>query len=248
MSTIEQANFRERPVGEVVAEDYRRAGVFKRFGIDFCCGGGRTVQEACERKGVEYEELAQALLASTASRSGSAQPDPRGWKLDFLADYIVNVHHGYVRETLPVLLQFSQKVARVHGERRPELVAIARLVEEIAGELEQHMRKEEEILFPYIRALVAAGSAGGSVVLPGEDAADGAMRLMEEEHDHAGELMRQIRELSGDFVPPEGACNTYRASYVKLEEFEEDLHRHVHLENNLLFPGTEKLERAVTSA
>ncbi|MEX0979820.1 MAG: iron-sulfur cluster repair di-iron protein [Gemmatimonadota bacterium] len=248
MSTIEQTDFRERPVGEVVAEDYRRAGVFKRFGIDFCCGGGRTVQEACERKGVAYEELAQGLLASTASRSGSAQPDPRGWKLDFLADYIVNVHHGYVRETLPVLLQFSQKVARVHGERRPELVAIARLVEEIAGELEQHMRKEEEILFPYIRALVATGSDGGSVVLPGEDTADGAMRLMEEEHDHAGELMRQIRELSGDFVPPEGACTTYRASYVKLEEFEEDLHRHVHLENNLLFPGTEKLERAVTSA
>jgi regulator of cell morphogenesis and NO signaling len=257
MDTMNQTGFRQRPVGEVVAEDYRRAGAFKRFGIDFCCGGGRTVQEACDRKGVDYQELEEELLASTNARSPAAQPDPAGWGLDFLADYIVNVHHRYVRDQLPVIGQFATKVARVHGHGWPEVVAIAGLVDELTSEMEQHMASEEDLLFPHIKALVTAradgtprpdgalGEGGGVAVdrLEGFASAslDQSIRLMEDEHDRAGEIMRQIRTLSGDFTPPEGACKTFQATYALLEEFEEDLHRHVHLENNVLFPAAMSL-------
>lgn len=240
---MQTMNFAQRSVGEVVAEDYRRAAVFKRFGIDFCCGGGRSVAAACEKKGVAYEELERALVAAEPSRSGTGHPDPRGWDLDFLADYIVNVHHGYVRENLPVLLQFSGKVARVHGSARPELVEIARLVEELAAELEAHMAKEEHVLFPHIRTMVAARKGAAPVEQPAFGTVQNPIRAMEHEHDRAGELMRRLRELSGDFTPPADACNTYRATFAKLEEFEEDLHRHVHLENNLLFPRAASLEQ-----
>jgi len=257
MDTTQRTDFRGRPVGEVVADDYRRAGVFKRYGIDFCCSGGRTVQEACEKKGVSYPELEAALLEASASRDGGNRPDPREWELDFLADYIASVHHAYVRANLPVLRQFARKVARVHGEHRPEVVQIAALLDELAPEMEQHMAKEEEILFPHVRALATASrqgrggaatdrpSGGESPSIAASTSSEEAIRLMEEEHDHAGELLRRIRELSSDYQPPEWACNTYRATYVMLEEFEEDLHRHVHLENNVLFPATAALEREV---
>lgn len=242
MYTAQHQDFRHRPVGEVVAEDYRLAAVFKRFGIDFCCGGGRTVQAACDKKGVTYEELEQALLFAKPPRDGAHLPDPRGWDLGFLADFIVNVHHRYVRESLPVLLQFATKVARVHGDDQPELVEIAILVEELAEELEGHLAKEERVLFPFIKELVAAQDRS----VPPEPAPFGTVRVpiraMEHEHDHAGTLMRRIRELSNDFTPPEGACATYRGLFAKLEEFEEDLHRHVHLENNVLFPRASALE------
>lgn len=245
MHTINQAGLRQRRVGDVVAEDFRRGGVFKRFGIDFCCGGGRTVEEACERRGVDVDDVERALLALGASGTAAAHPDARMWPLDFLADYITNVHHAYVRQTLPVLRQFTAKVAAVHGPERSELIEIARLVEEMASELEEHMLKEEEELFPYVRALVSGDPEPDHAAFPSSGSASAAIQRMEEEHDRAGALMQGIRELSGGFALPEGACNTYRASFALLEEFEDDLHRHVHLENHVLFPGTATLERQV---
>lgn len=236
------ADFAQRTVGEVVAEDYRRGSVFKRFGIDFCCGGGRTVQTACEKAHVPYEEVAAALLTAAESR-GTGHPDPSQWSADFLADYIVNLHHGYVRESLPILRQFARKVARVHGAAQPELIAIANLVEELAEEMEAHMVKEEDQLFPYVRALVKRQEGRPPSERPPFDSVAEPIERLEHEHDHAGELMRRIRELSGDYTPPEHACNTYRALYAKLEEFEDDLHWHVHLENNVLFPRAAKLEK-----
>jgi regulator of cell morphogenesis and NO signaling len=234
--------FAHRTVADVVADDYRRGAVFKKFGIDFCCGGGKTVEAACAAGGVSYTQLGQALLAADQPRGTSLPSDPRGWDLGFLADYIVNVHHTYVRENLPILLQFTGKVARVHGGHRPELVEIARLVEELAGEMDQHMMKEEKVLFPHVRKLAEARRDGAPTERPVFGTVKNPIRAMEHEHDRAGDLMRRIRVLTDDFVPPMDACNTYRASFAKLEEFEEDLHRHVHLENNILFPATVKLE------
>ncbi len=227
----------QRTVGELVAEDYRRGAVLKRFGIDFCCGGGKTLKAACQKKGVALAEVAQALDAADG-RGHTPQARVTAWEPGFLADYIVNEHHAYVRESLPVLRAFTQKVARVHGAARPELVEIAGLFEEVAIDLETHLASEEKVVFPRIKALAAGEPSGSGRSLRA------LIDEMEGEHDRAGELMREIRRLSADYVPPEGACNTYRASFAKLEDFEDDLHRHVHLENNVLFPRTVKLEAA----
>ncbi len=216
-------DLRHRPVGDVVAEDYRRGAVFKQFGIDFCCGGRRTVEEACTRKGVSVKELEEALTAADFPRGDDRLPDPRRWAPAFLADYIVNVHHTYCRETLPVVQAFAEKVARVHGERVPYLVEIDEKVRDLAREMEAHMEAEEEEVFPAIRS--------GKVTAE-------AFAQMEEEHEEAGGIMEEIRRLTDDFTPPPGACNTWRAMYAKLEELEGDLHRHVHLENNILFPAS----------
>ena len=226
---MEYTPLAQRPVGEIVAEDYRRAAVLKRFGIDFCCGGGRTLEAACQKQGVAVEDVARALAA--ADGHGQApQARVTAWSPGFLADYVVNEHHAYVRESVPVLRAFTQKVARVHGGAHPELVEIAALFDEVAEELEAHMAEEEAVVFPRIKALAAGGAA------PEGPSLRALLGTMEAEHDRAGALMREIRRLSGDYVPPEDACNTYRASFAKLEEFEDDLHRHVHLENNVLFP------------
>ncbi|GIV61772.1 MAG: iron-sulfur cluster repair di-iron protein [Rhodothermaceae bacterium] len=235
--------WRNRTVGDVVAEDYRRAAIFKRFGIDFCCGGGLTVEAACERKGIDYQEVAQALLAFDSAGSGTTEPDPRSWSPDFLCDYIVNVHHRYVREHLPTLVQFSHKVARVHGKDHPELIEMADLVEALREDLQQHMMKEEQVLFPYVKALVAARIQEVPVNPPPFGSVRNPIRVMEHEHDRAGELMKHLRTLSDNFTPPEHACNTYRALFALLEAFEADLHRHVHLENNILFPEAARLEQ-----
>ncbi len=236
-----------RTVGDVVAEDYRRAAVFQRFGIDFCCGGGRSVGAACERSGAALDEVARALAAVGGSRDGS-EPDERTWELEVLGKHIVAVHHGYVREALPALLQFAEKVARVHGARHTELLEIRALVGELATELVRHLEDEERDLFPRVARLVAAGR-DGEAAPPAEagNAAAGAgapLGALEDDHEHAGAIMHRIRELSGGFAPPADACTTYRALYANLEEFESDLHRHVHLENNVLFPGVRALEAA----
>lgn len=230
-------NLEERTIGEVVAEDYARAAVFKRLGIDFCCGGNRTVGAACEQAGVRLDLLQEALAG--ADRKARGWPDPRGWDPAFLANYIVEVHHRYVRETLPVLAQFAHKVARVHGDRRPELHRIRDLVDALAAEMELHMADEEENVFPRIAALVAARKEGAPADGGG---LQGPITALEHDHDHAGDLMRQLRELSDGYSPPTMACATYRATYAKLSEFEDDLHRHVHLENNVLFPQVLALE------
>ena len=237
------ATFAQRKVGEIVAEDYKLGSVFKRHGIDFCCGGGISVAEACARKGVDVAALEQELAVARQGRSiAQAHVGVTNWALDFLADYIVNIHHRYVRESLPVLEAFGTKVARVHGDASPELLEIAAKIGELAEEMRQHMEKEERVLFPFIKQLVDADRTGKPRPPAPFGTVQDPVKMMEDEHDHAGALVGDLRTLSGDFQPPDWACNTYRALFAKLEEFEEDLHRHVHLENNVLFPRALELE------
>jgi regulator of cell morphogenesis and NO signaling len=231
MSATSGTHLGRKPVGEVVAEDYRLGAVFKRFGIDFCCGGGLEVAEACARRGVDLEELTAAIQAARSVGAESTLPDTRGWPPAFLADYIENVHHRYCRETLPVLREFTGKVARVHGTDRPALVEVDRILNALADEMEAHMVSEEEELFPAIRSL-DDGAEGDDPGL-----SDELLARMEDEHETAGGLMAEIRELTQGFRAPASACATWRAAFAKLEEFEADLHRHVHLENNVLFPA-----------
>jgi regulator of cell morphogenesis and NO signaling len=228
-------------IRDIVADDFRAASVFQRHRIDFCCGGDRPVGEACRERGVDAGQLVAELEAATAAPGDV--PRFNTWDLDFLATYIVSNHHAYVRRAIETLGAHTQKVAAVHGDRHPETRDVARHFAAVSEEMTQHMMKEERVLFPYISGLAEAARAGR----PGPAAPFGTIanpiRMMEMEHQAAGDSMAAIRELSRDFTPPEDACTTYRVSYKELEEFEADLHRHVHLENNVLFPKALELER-----
>ena len=230
---------KEDSIGELVAKDLRKAEVFKKFNIDFCCGGKKTLSQVCNDKQINIKDV-ESELEKLDSTSESVSQNYNEWSLDFLVDFIINTHHKYVKNSLPILLEYTAKVAKVHGKEHLEVVAIYDLFKEASDELNLHMMKEETILFPYIKQLVNEknsvneGCSFGTVKNP--------IRMMEHEHDVVGNIFKTIRELSNDYTPPEDACTTYKLSYKKLEEFENDLHQHIHLENNILFPKSIKLE------
>lgn len=233
-------------IGEMVAEDYRKAEVFKKFGLDFCCGGKKSIESACNEKGINAVELNEALDALDKEQKEFSQ-DVNKMDLDELIDHIINTHHKYVINSLPILGEYSAKVAKVHGNTNPEVLEIADQYQYIANELRAHMHKEEGILFPYIRQIAIAKRNNESLSPPPYGTVRNPINMMEEEHDSAGNTMAAIKKLSNDYSPPEHACNTYHVLYAKLKEFEEDLHRHIHLENNILFPKAIKFEAELLS-
>ena len=244
---MEKTDILHRTVGDMVAEDYRTAEIFKRYGIDFCCGGKRTVADVCAAKGIDGEDLAEKLAHAAPDQNASPEPAFAEWSLPFLADYIVEVHHHYVRDRLPRLLEYARKVAKVHGHAWPENIAIADQVTAIFHEMTEHMAKEEKVLFPYIRHLWQTRELDRELAEAPFGSIENPIHVMEEEHENVGEAMRTIRLLSHDYTPPLGACNTYIVLYKLLEEFESDLHRHVHLENNILFPRAVRLEASLSA-
>ncbi len=244
MQVIEETQkIENKTVGEIVVEDFRTAEVFKNFGIDFCCGGKHTVKEVCEKHNINFEEVKDALSKVAQRVNAGNGKNFSDWSPDFLIEYIINIHHKYVRENIPALLEYTQKIARVHGQHYPELIEIAQIFRDISIELPSHMMKEEKILFPYIKHLVEVEQTGQSWIEPAFESAENPIHMMELEHESAGENMRKIRALSNNFSLPEEACNTYRITFFKLDEFEEDLHQHIHLENNILFPRAIQLEK-----
>jgi len=224
-------------IGELVAEDYRTASVFKTYGLDFCCSGDRTIAEACSKKELEPGIVLHALeeVRGQAQTTAIAY---NSWPADLLADYIEKKHHRYVTAKIAEIAPFLEKVARVHGERHPELNEVAALFSDCAIDLSAHMKKEETVLFPYIRSMTvngAAHAAFGSVENP--------ISVMMHEHHIEGERFQKIAALTGNYMAPADACNTYRVTLALLKEFEEDLHLHVHLENNILFPKAIRMEQ-----
>ncbi|MBD0822860.1 iron-sulfur cluster repair di-iron protein [Aestuariibaculum marinum] len=236
MSTITQ-----KQVGEFVAEDFRTAAVFTQYGIDFCCRGNRTLEDVCEKNGIETSELVDRL-EQVLNSQGNQTIDYKSWPLDLLVDYIEKKHHRYVEDKIPILKQFLDKLCRVHGERHPELFEVNELFTASAGELAQHMKKEELVLFPFVKKLVKAELADIEVEAPGFGTVKNPIAMMMKEHDNEGVRFRKIAEITDNYTPPADACNTYRVTFAMLQEFEEDLHLHIHLENNILFPAAEKLE------
>ncbi len=232
----------EETLGAIAAKDLRKAEVFKKYGLDFCCGGKKTVKEACAEKGIDVTKVEKEL--QQADKNPSARPLPyNDWSLDFLADYIVNTHHSYVRKTLPDISGYALKVAQVHGALHPELIPIQQLVEEVNKELSGHIVKEEKILFPFIKELVMAKDRSQSPPAVQFGSVQNPIHIMETEHETAGKCMEEIRTLSNNYALPEDACASYSLLFKMLNDFEEDLHIHVHLENNILFPKAIALEK-----
>ncbi len=234
----------KQTIGELVAKDYRRAQIFSKWGIDFCCGGKKTLDKVCAEKGIDQLKLEQELN-SLADISTNRSLNYDSWELDFLADFIENTHHSFVRHALPAIYEYTTKIARVHGERHPELLKVATLFAEIAAELEQHMYKEERVLFPYIRRISEIKRGGKAMEYPPFGTVTNPIQQMEQEHEAAGEGLAEIKELTNNYALPADACTTYRLAFQALQEFEADLHQHIHLENNILFPKAQKLEEAL---
>ncbi len=232
----------EPTIGELVAEDYRKAEIFKKYGIDFCCGGKKTLSKACEEKGINVLHIQEDLKQAGQHHSVPSE-DFNSFDAGFLSEYILNTHHRYVKNAIPLISDFVNKVARVHGDRHPEAVGIAKIWGDVVQELSGHMMKEENILFPYIMHLSDAKKKGIPADFPPFGTVANPIRAMEHEHDVVGDLMKRINKLSSGYTIPEDSCTTFRLSYLKLHEFEEDLHRHIHLENNILFPKAVELER-----
>lgn len=232
----------DETLGQIAAKDLRKAQVFKKYGLDFCCGGKKTVKEACAEKGLDVTKVEKEL--QQADTLPSARPVPYGdWSLDFLSDYIVNTHHAYVRKTLPDIRAYAEKVMKVHGKQHPELVRIHELVEEIYAELSAHLVKEEKVLFPYVKELVVAKDRSQLLQTAHLGSVQNPINMMEMEHEVVGENLEEIRRLSSNYALPEDACASYSLLYRMLDEFEEDLHLHIHLENNILFPKALDLEK-----
>lgn len=234
----------QETIGSIVAEDYRTAPVFSKFHIDFCCKGGRTIEEVCSLKGIGPETLIAALEEAKKSASLPEDGDVKSWSATKLADYIEKVHHGYVRDTMPVLGAYLKKVATVHGDRHPELKEIFALYSECTVELLNHMIKEETVLFPSIRKMDRMVENGKLMTEPFFfGTVQNPISMMREEHITEGDRFEKIATLSNNYNVPDDACNTYRVAFAKLKEFQEDLHRHIHLENNILFHKAVELER-----
>ena len=241
METLEQIT-----IGEYVAKDFRTAALFSKYGIDFCCNGNRSIEEACQKKAVTADVLLQEIETVLSSKSDSGI-DYNAWPIDLLADYIEKTHHRYVSEKTPILLQFLDKLSRVHGAKHPELLLINELFKGCAGELAQHMKKEELILFPFIKKMVHATLSDELIELPHFETIQNPIAMMMHEHDAEGVRFRKIAELTNNYTLPADGCNTYKVTFAMLEEFEQDLHKHIHLENNILFPKAAKLEKDFTA-
>lgn len=228
-------------VGQIAAKDIRKAEVFKQYGIDFCCGGKKSLKQACEEKGLDIEAVESALEKVNVASKLSENYDR--WNPDFLADYIYNKHHQYYYDEAPVIAELLTKVVGHHGEKYPELQEAYRLFITLVEELNTHFAKEEKVLFPFIKALVKAKQTGNIAELGDQFSIAAPIQMMEVDHDAAGEILSELSNVTNNYTAPAGACNSFQFLYRKLNELEDDLHQHIHLENNILFPKALALEK-----
>ncbi len=220
-------------VSKIVVQNYKTAQVFSAHGIDFCCNGGIPLEQACQQQNIDLQLIIKEIkqvLATPEAENFAVMP------LDELVRHIEKAHHAYVRNAVPALTAYLTKLCRVHGERHPELFEIKDLFDQTAKELTQHMAKEEQILFPYIQALTASLRGNFPLSPPHFGHLQNPISMMEAEHQTEGTRFKTIAALTDGYTPPKDACQTYRVAFSVLEEFEMDLHKHIHLENNILFP------------
>ena len=234
----------ERTVGSIVAEDYRAAAVLTKYGIDFCCKGGRSVQEVCENKNIDQAKLAEDITTLLA-RDTKSDDDARTWPLEQLADHVETVHHRYVEERGPIIQQYLAKLCKVHGDRHPELFTINDEFNACVGAMAVHMKKEELMLFPFVRNLAKSERTGEPFKTPHFGTVENPVHAMMADHNDEGERFERMGAVSDGFTTPEDGCATYATAFKMLKEFEEDLHLHIHLENNIMFPRAIALEKSL---
>ncbi|MES2418533.1 MAG: iron-sulfur cluster repair di-iron protein [Bacteroidota bacterium] len=236
----------EQTIGQLVAANYRTAAVFKKYNIDFCCNGNRTIAAAAIQNNTDFIQL-EKELALALEVAGSDNIDYKSWSLDLLADYVEKKHHRYVKAQIPVIGEYLIKLCKVHGQKHPELFEINELFDDSATEFKNHMQKEELMLFPYIRKLALAKQEHKPAQPAPFGTVQNPIQMMMNEHLTEGERFRKISALSDNYVAPADGCNTYRVAFALLKEFEDDLHLHIHIENNILFPKAIELEAALNS-
>ncbi len=234
----------EKTVRDLAVEVPGATRVFEKLGIDYCCGGGKSIEDACFGAGVSLEEVMADLDKGRERYAGQADGEWQSRSLAELMDHIVRKHHEYTRSELGRLDQLSAKVLSVHGRNHPELQKVRDLFTALQKDLTPHMLKEEQVLFPYIEKMEDATLKGLPAPTPFFGTVRNPVRLMMQEHDTAGDLLRELRSSSGDFAVPSDGCISYRTLYQALQELEKDLHRHIHLENNILFPKAVAMESA----
>lgn len=227
-------------LGDVVKGNFKTAEIFESFGIDYCCGGSRTIESACAEKNIDAEELIKKLEITNINKNGNGIFDLMS--LDELIDHIINVHHSFVSKMLPVISAHSQKVLNAHGKNHPELAEVRDIWQDVSEELENHLLKEEKMLFPYIKNLVKTKAEFFSLPSAPFGAIGNPISVMEKEHITAGNAFANLRRITENFSLPSDACATLAVFYDELKELEKDLHMHIHLENNILHPKAIMLE------
>lgn len=223
-----------KSIGAYVAQDYRVADVFEKYGIDFCCGGQASFAATCQEKNLDPDKILQEIEAVKSEPIQNSE-NYSAWALPFLCDYIVNTHHVYLKENDDQIAAYARKIAKVHGEHHPEVIEIAAIFEEIAADMAVHLEEEEEVFFPALKRADAAVKSGQNPDVGDSALIKTELARLHDDHEQIGEAVHRIRHLANDYAIPADVCNTFVITYRKLREFEEDLHKHVHLENNILF-------------
>ena len=232
-------NIAEQTLATIVTNNHFTVPVLEKYNLDFCCKGKRTLTDACMEKGLSLETVSEELENSSSTSQTNKMPFTE-MTAEQLISYILIHHHFYVKQSMPTIIGHLEKVAAKHGGHFPYMIEVLHLFREINTEMTLHMHKEEVILFPRIKEVSSLQETGQHTNLA-TDYISAPIQVMEHEHDHAGNILYKIRELTNNYTPPTEACTTFQVSLAELKEFEEDLHRHVHLENNILFPLTEKM-------
>ena len=232
---IMNESFSSLSLAQIVNNNHQAASVFEKYHLDFCCKGKRSLEQACSEQELSISKVTEDL-ENIFTKDNNSSVDFEEMNLEQLADYIVQTHHAYVKNEMPQIHAYLQKVSSKHGEKHPEVYKIFQTFNAVKEEMEGHMKKEELILFPRIKELQKLADNENANLQLNITYLQSPITVMEQEHDHAGNLLNDIRILSNDYTPPQDACTTYRLSFAALKAFELDLHQHVHLENNILFP------------
>lgn len=233
-------NIKTLTLGEIVKKNYKAAAVLEKYQLDFCCRGNQTIDEACRKTGVDAGAVLRELEGvEQQSRDGV---DYDQWPLHVLVDHIVKKHHGYIEEQTPQIKKYLDKICDVHGDRHPELLEVRKIFFEVGGELTVHMKKEELMLFPFIKKIEKARESNEIAESPLFKSVNYPVEMMKADHTEEGDKVARIAALTNGYTVPADGCNTYAVTYQLLKDYEKDLHLHIHLENNILFPRAIAME------
>ena len=233
-------DFMNKNVAAIVIQNINTASVFKKYNIDFSLRGDKLLSKVCEEKKINPKKLVKEL--KSVSKNVYYLKDYNSWKLDFLIDFLVNIHHEYKEENILLLKEYGEKVLSIYGQKHKELKEVNQLIQEITDYILEHMKNEEAILFPYIKKLLDVKNKKISADI-NESPLNEPIESLEDEHKKVGDTFKRISKLTNNYKIPEGACNSFKVLYLKLQQFEDELYKHIHIENNILFPKAKKLER-----